>query len=98
MALWDWVASPDPDFQLSVVTKAQWCSWSDTGWDNPAYDRLYELQGVTTNPVKRKAIVWRMQKIIYDNVLYTQLANETLIDAHSTKWTGFQTALNAYSK
>ena len=40
----------DPDFQLSVVTKGQWCSWSDTGWDNPAYDRLYVKQGTTVEP------------------------------------------------
>ena len=54
IAMWDWIAGPEPDFQLSVVTKAQWCSWSDTGWDNPAYDRLYEQQGVTADAAKRQ--------------------------------------------
>jgi peptide/nickel transport system substrate-binding protein len=98
IAMWDWVGYIDPDFQLSVVTKGQWCSWSDTGWDNPAYDKLYALQGTTVNPAKRKAIVWKMQKMVYDNVLYTQLVNEQLIDAHSSKWTGFETNLAAYSK
>ena len=33
IAMWDWVGYIDPDFMLSVVTKGQWCSWSDTGWD-----------------------------------------------------------------
>ena len=47
MAMWDWVGYVDPDFMLSVVTKGQWCSWSDTGWDNPAYDKLYVQQGET---------------------------------------------------
>ena len=98
IALWDWVGYVDPDFQLSVVTKGQWCSWSDTGWDNPAYDKLYEQQGTTVDPAKRKAIVWKMQKIIWDNFIYTQLVNEEFIDAHSTKWSGFLTNLNAYSK
>jgi len=98
LALWDWVGYVDPDFQLSVVTKGQWCSWSDTGWDSPAYDKLYAQQGTTVDQAKRKAIVWRMQKIIWDNFLYTQLVNEEFIDAHSTKWQGFQTNLNAYSK
>ena len=98
MAMWDWVGYIDPDFQLSVVTKGQWCSWSDTGWDNPAYDRLYQLQGTTVNQQRRKAIVWRMQKIIWDNFLYTQLVNEVFIDAYSSKWRGFLTDLNAYSK
>ena len=98
IALWDWVGYVDPDFQLSVVTKGQWCSWSDTGWDNPAYDKLYELQGTTVNPVKRRKIVWKMQQMVYDNVLYTQLVNEQAVDAHSTKWTGFRIQLGGYSK
>jgi peptide/nickel transport system substrate-binding protein len=98
IAMWDWVGYVDPDFQLSVVTKGQWCSWSDTGWDNPAYDRLYVKQGETVNPGKRKALVWRMQKMIYKNWVYTQLVNEQLIDAHSSKWTGFQIQLGGYAK
>jgi peptide/nickel transport system substrate-binding protein len=76
----------------------QWCSWSDTGWDNPAYDRLYEQQGTAVNPAKRRAIVWKMQKMVYDNFVYTQLVNEEFIDAHTASWTGFRTELNAYSK
>jgi peptide/nickel transport system substrate-binding protein len=98
IAMWDWVGYVDPDFMLSVVTKGQWCSWSDTGWDNPAYDKLYVKQGTTVNEAQRKAIVWKMQKMVYDNFVYTQLANEELIDAHSTKWTGFDIELGAYSK
>jgi peptide/nickel transport system substrate-binding protein len=98
MAMWDWVGYVDPDFMLSVVTKGQWCSWSDTGWDNPAYDKLYVQQGKTVDAAKRKEIVWKLQQMIYDNFIYTQLVNETLIDAHSTKWTGFRLELSAYSK
>jgi peptide/nickel transport system substrate-binding protein len=98
IAMWDWVGYIDPDFMLSVVTKGQWCSWSDTGWDNPAYDRLYDQQGTAVNPAKRKQIVWKMQKMIYDDFVYTQLTNHVYIDAHTTKWTGFRTELNAYSK
>jgi peptide/nickel transport system substrate-binding protein len=98
IAMWDWVGYIDPDFMLSVVTKGQWCSWSDTGWDNPAYDRLYDQQGTAVNPAKRKQIVWKMQKMIYDDFVYTQLTNHVYIDAHTTKWIGFRTELNAYSK
>ncbi|HEY1366441.1 MAG TPA: ABC transporter substrate-binding protein [Gaiellaceae bacterium] len=98
MAMWDWVGYIDPDFMLSVVTKPQWCSWSDTGWDNPAYDKLYDQQGTTVDPAKRKTIVWKMQQMIYDAVVYTQLVEEKYLDAHSTKWTDIPTYLNAYSK
>jgi peptide/nickel transport system substrate-binding protein len=98
IAMWDWIAYPDPDFQLSVVTKGQWCSWSDTGWDNPAYDRLYQKQGVTVNPAQRRAIVYKMQKMVYEAFVYTQLTNHVALDATSTKWTGFKNQLNAYAK
>ena len=98
MAMWDWIGYVDPDFMLSVVTKGQWCSWSDTGWDNAEYDELYQQQGVTTDPEERKQIVWRMQEMIYDNFLYTQLVNMDVIAAHRTEWDGFSPALDAYSK
>jgi peptide/nickel transport system substrate-binding protein len=98
IAMWDWIAGPEPDFQLSVVTKDQWCSWSDTGWDNPAYDKLYLQQGTTVNPAKRRAIIYKMQKMVYDEFVYTQLTNHVALDATSTKWTGFKNPLNAFSK
>ncbi len=98
MAMWDWVGYIDPDFMLSVVTKGQWCSWSDTGWDNPEYDEMYLRQGTLVDPEERKQLVWEMQQMIYDNFVYTQLTNHEYIDAHSDKWAGIQTDLNAYSK
>ena len=48
IAMWDWIGYVDPDFMLSVVTRDQWCSWSDTGWINADYDKLYNKQGVTS--------------------------------------------------
>jgi peptide/nickel transport system substrate-binding protein len=98
MAMWDWVGTVDPDFMLSVLTKGQWCSWADAGWSNPAYDKLYVQQGETVDPAKRKQLVYKMQKIVYDNFIYTQLVNTQAIDAHSDKWTGFHIQLGGYAK
>jgi peptide/nickel transport system substrate-binding protein len=98
IAMWDWVGYVDPDFMLSVVTKGQWCSWSDTGWDNPDYDAMYEKQGTLVDPAARKDLVWQMQQVIYDNFIYTQLTNHEYIDAHRDNWAGIETDLNAYSK
>jgi peptide/nickel transport system substrate-binding protein len=98
IAMWDWVGYVDPDFMISVVTKDQWCSWSDTGWDNQQYDALYEKQGTTVDPEERKQIVWEMQQMIYDNFLYTQLVNLDDLEAHTKAWDGFSPALDAYSK
>jgi len=98
IAMWDWIAGPEPDFQLSVVTKEQWCSWSDTGWDNPDYDALYQKQGTTVDENERASIVQQMEQMIYDNWVYTQLVEEQYIDAHTTAWDGMDPHLNAYAK
>ncbi len=98
IAMWDWVGYLDPDFMLSVATKGQWCSWSDTGASNPSYDKLYVKQGVTVDPEARKAVVWAAQKVVYDNFYYTQLTNHVAIDATSKKWTSFESKLGGYSK
>jgi peptide/nickel transport system substrate-binding protein len=98
MAMWDWVGYVDPDFMLSVVTKGQWCSWSDTGYDNPDYDAMYTKQGTLVDPAARKDLVWQMQQVIYDDFVYTQLTNHEYIDAHRDNWAGIETDLNAYSK
>ncbi len=97
IALWDWVAVPDPDFQLSVVTKGQWCSWSDTGWINDSYDQMYSKQATLVKESERKDLVHQMDKIIYDNWLYTQLLNEQGIAAHGDKWDGFDPQLQGYN-
>jgi peptide/nickel transport system substrate-binding protein len=101
IAMWDWVGYVDPDFMLSVVTKDQWCSWSDTGWDNADYDAMYKEQGTLVDPDARRELVYQMQQIIYDNWLYTQLINESYLDAHRKEWGGITpelTNLAAYAK
>jgi peptide/nickel transport system substrate-binding protein len=101
IAMWDWVGYVDPDFMLSVVTKDQWCSWSDTGWDNADYDAMYLEQGTLIDPEARRELVYQMQQIIYDNWLYTQLTNHVYLDAHRKEWGGITpelTNLAAYAK
>ncbi len=55
IAMWDWVGYIDPDSMLSDETKAQWCSWTDNGVNNPTYDKMYAQQGITVDPEKRQA-------------------------------------------
>jgi len=88
-AMWYWVPIVDPDFILSVYTCSQWNAWNDSGYCNPAYDRLYKDQAVTTNPQKRLQIVYQMQKMIYESRAEIALVYNDTIDAWSNKWTGF---------
>jgi len=88
LMMWDWVGYVDPDFMLSVVGCNQYGGWSDTGYCNPAYDKLYKQQGVTLDPAKRKQIVWKMQEILYHDKPYIQLAQLQLIYGFQKGWTG----------
>jgi peptide/nickel transport system substrate-binding protein len=97
IALWDWVAAPDPDFQLSVVTRAQWCSWSDTGWINADYDKMYAQQGTLVNESQRRDLVHKMDEIIYNNWVYTQLLNERGIAANRDNWVGYDPQMAGYN-
>jgi peptide/nickel transport system substrate-binding protein len=89
LAMWDWFPLIDPDFILSVLTKAQWGGWSDTGFDDPAYDKLYEQQGLAVEPSKREQIVHKMQQIAFDARPYIILNYNQVIDAWSNDWSGF---------
>ena len=89
LAMWDWTALIDPDFMLSVVTCAQYGGWSDTGFCDKKYDSMYSQQQLTPDQNKRRLIVWKMQKYLYDKRPYIWLANDNAVSALSSKWDGF---------
>jgi len=89
LALWDWTSLIDPDFMLSVVTCAQYGGWSDSGYCDKHYDAMYSQQQLTPNQDARRALVWKMQKYLYDHRPYIWLANDDSVAAVSPKWDGF---------
>jgi peptide/nickel transport system substrate-binding protein len=99
LSMWDWVGYLDPNFVLSVVGCDQYGGWSDTGYCNPEYDRLYKEQAATADEVKRREIVWELQEILYRDKPYIQLVVLDIVTAHSKKWAGFLPgSLDAYTK
>lgn len=89
LAMWDWYPLIDPDFILSVLTRDQWGSWSDTGFDNAKYNKLYQQQGLVINHDDRVKIVHEMQQIAYDARPYIILNYNDTVDAWSNQWVGF---------
>jgi peptide/nickel transport system substrate-binding protein len=89
MAMWDWVPPVDPDFMLSVLTCAQLGNNSDSGYCNPAYDRMYAKQSTLISTSARRALIWQMQQYVYAAKPYIILDYPDIIEAHSVKWTGF---------
>jgi len=88
--LWYWYSDPDPNFILSVLTKSQINGWSDTGFDDPAYDQLYNQQQVTIDAQARKQIVWQMQQLIYRESPYVPLVYPQWLEAYNSKdWSGW---------
>jgi peptide/nickel transport system substrate-binding protein len=102
LAMWNWVALIDPDFMLSVVTCAQYGGWSDSGYCNARYDKMYSKQQLTPNQAKRKKVVWQMQKYLQTQRPYLWLAEEDSVWAVSKGWGGLvaspQGPFNSISK
>jgi peptide/nickel transport system substrate-binding protein len=98
MYTWYWHPYIDPSFNLSVVTKAQWNDNSDTGYDDPVYDRWWQEQAKLVDPAKRQALVWKMEAYLAQKRPYIQLVDTDLLTAHDTAWTGFEPDLWGYCK
>ena len=98
LATWYWIGYIDPNFMLSILTKDQWGGWSDTGYDDPAYDAQYRKQAATIDEQARRALVWKMEAEIAATRPYIQLVEERLITAHSTGWADFAPNVNGYCK
>ena len=69
--LWGWGSDPDPNLLLSVMTTDEIPTGSsETGYSNPEYDSLYIEQSSELDLNKRKELVWQMQQIVFDDVVY----------------------------
>jgi peptide/nickel transport system substrate-binding protein len=91
--LWGWSSDPDPSALLYVYTsEAIPTGSSETGYSNPAYDELYTKQQTTLDFDTRKSIVWDMQKIVFDDVVYIIPYYEKSTQAYRTdRFTGWIT-------
>jgi peptide/nickel transport system substrate-binding protein len=69
--IWGWGSDPDPNLLLSVYSTGEIPNgYNETGYSNPAYDELHTQQGIELDPEKRREIIWQMQQIVFDDVVY----------------------------
>jgi peptide/nickel transport system substrate-binding protein len=69
--IWGWGSDPDPNLLLSVMTTGEVSTGSnETGYSNPEYDELFGQQATELDQAKRKELVWQMQQIVHDDVVY----------------------------
>lgn len=90
--LWGWVSDPDPGYLLSVTTTDEIPTGnSETGYSNPEYDALYAQQATTLDPEERRALIWEMQRIIHEDVVYIIPFYDQAIQAYRTdRFTGWK--------
>jgi peptide/nickel transport system substrate-binding protein len=98
MYTWYWHPYIDPNFNLSVVTRAQWDDNSDSGFDDPTYDRWYAEQSRLVDFRQRQALIWKMEAYLAQKRPYIQLVDTDMLTAHADAWTGFQPNLWGYCK
>ena len=91
--LWGWGSDPDPNLLLSVMTTDEIPTGSsETGYSNPEFDALYLEQAVELDQQKRVAIVWQMQEIVHNDVVYIIPFYSQNVQAYRTdRFTGFIT-------
>jgi peptide/nickel transport system substrate-binding protein len=91
--IWGWGSDPDPNLLLGVMTTDQIPTGSsETGYSNPAYDALYNQQATELDKDARKALVWQMQQIVHDDVVYIIPFYPQAVQAYRTdRFTGWIT-------
>ncbi|MBK9926984.1 MAG: ABC transporter substrate-binding protein [Anaerolineales bacterium] len=69
--IWGWGSDPDPNLLLGVMTSDEIPTGSnESGYSNPDYDTLFREQASELDLNKRKELVWKMQQIVFDDVVY----------------------------
>lgn len=89
--LWGWSGSPDPNALLQIFRCDAIGGTSDSLYCNPEYDKLYDQQLIAKSAADRKAILAKMQNLIYDEAPYDILYYDANLVAYRTdKFAGWQ--------
>jgi peptide/nickel transport system substrate-binding protein len=83
--LWEWGSDPDPNFLLSVMLTEQLASgYNESGYSNPIYDELYHKQATELDDEERRSLIWQMQNIVHNDVVYIIPFYQRAIQAYRT--------------
>jgi peptide/nickel transport system substrate-binding protein len=91
--LWGWYFDTDPTYMLSVMATDEIATGiNETGYSSPAYDELYKKQATTLDPEERKQIVWQMQELVFNDLVYIIPYYEQAVQAYrKDRFTGWVT-------
>jgi peptide/nickel transport system substrate-binding protein len=87
--LWGWAGNPDPNALLQIFRCDEIGNSSDSNWCSPEFDAMYDEQSKLAGE-ERKAVLAKMQNLIYDQAVYDILYYDSNLDAWRTdKFTGW---------
>jgi peptide/nickel transport system substrate-binding protein len=90
MYLWDVYGYQDPGDTLAQYTAEQIQLWNDVCWVNPEYERLNTQQYEELDQSKRRALIWQMQQLLYENAPLIPIAYPASLQAWDTsRWAGW---------
>ncbi len=90
LVAWDLVGLYDPGQTMNYFTSSQFGLNNDYYWSDPTFDKLAVAQASAVDPQQRAAIIWRMQRIMYQQTPNIVLAYpEDLEAVNITRWTGW---------
>jgi peptide/nickel transport system substrate-binding protein len=84
ISLWGWSGNPDPNALLQIFKCDAIGTSSDSNWCNAEYDQWYEEQTTAKTAEERKAILAKMQNLVYDDAVYDILAYDANLAAYRT--------------
>jgi peptide/nickel transport system substrate-binding protein len=71
LILWSWDSDPDPNLLLAAMTAEQIpTGQSETGYASARYDSLFGRQATELDPARRQRLVWQMQALAHEDVVY----------------------------
>ena len=83
-------SDPDPNALLNVMTTKEIPTGSsETGYSNPEYDKLYDQQAVELDHNKRKEMVWEMERMAHDDVVYLTYYQKQVQAYRTDRFTGW---------
>lgn len=74
LAMWYWVADPDPEYILFCQSTAAWNAWSDNMYSNASYEAAFMSSVQALDPTEREEYVDECQLTHYWDVPYIVLA------------------------
>jgi peptide/nickel transport system substrate-binding protein len=90
LALWNWTSRPDAESILLVATTGQYGALNDSGYANPAYDKLYDRQFTEIDQGKRVEMLHEMQRMLARDRPYIMLVWADKLQAWNKKWAGLR--------